>query len=363
MNYDILIVGAGMYGSVMAERLTKIGKRVLVIDKRSHIGGNCYSHNEDGIEVHDYGPHVFHTSSSSEWEYVNQFGHFRQFDQRTFAIHNDKAYSLPINLKTIDDFFGVNFTPGQAHAFIESKRVKIDNPQNAEEYALTRIGEELYYAFIYGYTKKMWGREPNELPVSILQRLPIRFTFEDGYHFDRFSGIPYNGWGEWFKRLLAGIDYKTGIDYMKDRDRLNEMADVVIFTGPIDHYYSFCFGPLQYRSLDFEMTKHDCEYYQGCAVMNFPDLADEHTRIVEYKHFFPGGAPAHTITVTETPRYNPAEPYYPVRSKQDIERLKLYREKAQEETKVFFGGRLGEYRYYDMNQVIKKAMEDYKKFI
>lgn len=362
MKYDVLIVGAGMYGAVMAERLTACGKKVLVIDKRNHVGGNCFSSPENGIEVHRYGPHVFHTDSWLEWDYVNKFSKFYEFKQRTFCVHDGCTYNLPINLKTINDFFGTNFSPAAAETFIKSRRVPIDNPANLEEYAVSKIGWDLYEAFIKGYTTKQWGFDPTELPADILKRLPVRFTFDDSYHFEHFGGIPYSGWGAWFRTLLSGVDFKLNTDYFSDKKGFDELANVVIYTGPIDRFYSYAHGKLQYRSLRFELESYGDDFYQGAAVMNFPDTDVDFTRIVEYKHYFPEGTNG-TVIVKEFPCWNDSEPYYPVRSKADLDRLKLYREMSQDDRHVFFGGRLAEYKYYDMNTTIKRVFEEYKKFI
>ena len=363
-KYDFIIIGAGLYGCVMAERLNAAGAKVLIIERRNHIGGNCFSYKFNGIEVHMYGPHVFHTSDIDLWDYVNNVAFLRQFTQKTLTVHKDRTYPIPINLKTINDFYDENLRPYQVEEFLRSRRIRIENPKNFEEYIVSQIGYELYDAFIKGYTQKQWGEDPKNLPADIIKRLPVRYNYNDSYYDEShiYQGIPWIGWGLWFKELIGNIPVMLGVDYF-DTDFIKSNAQFVIYTGPIDRYYKYEFGRLRWRSLTFDVQPYDLDDYQGTSVLNYADARIPYTRVVEYKHFMPDNPARGTVVVAEKPCNNDDEPYYPVNSVSDKFILEQYFDMAQKEKNVFFGGRLAEYKYYNMDDIVKKALSDYKKFL
>ncbi len=352
--YDYLIVGAGIYGSVFANELTKVGKKVLVIDKRDHIGGNCYTENIDGINVHKYGPHIFHTSDKRVWDYVNSLVPFNHFSYRPKIKYKDKIYSLPINMMSLYQVYGVK-TPEEAENKLNEVKIQNDKPSNLEEWILSQVGPELYEIFVKGYTTKQWGRDPKELPASIIRRLPIRLTFDDNYYFDNYQGIPIGGYTKIFEKLLEGIDVKLGVNYFSDKDYYNSIATKVLYTGPIDQFYDYKFGKLEYRSLEFKTEKLDIPNYQGIAGMNYGDIDVEYTRVIEHKHFEFGEQPT-TVITKEYPRTN-GEPYYPINDGVNNVRYGQYKELMEKETKFMFGGRLADYKYYDMHQVFASALK------
>ncbi len=352
--YDYLIVGAGIYGSVFANELTKVGKKVLVIDKRDHIGGNCYTENIDGINVHKYGPHIFHTSDKRVWDYVNSLVPFNHFSYRPKIKYKDKIYSLPINMMSLYQVYGVK-TPEEAENKLNEVKIPNDKPSNLEEWILSQVGPELYEIFVKGYTTKQWGRDPKELPASIIRRLPIRLTFDDNYYFDNYQGIPIGGYTKIFEKLLEGIDVKLGVNYFSDKDYYNSIATKVLYTGPIDQFYDYKFGKLEYRSLEFKTEKLDIPNYQGIAGMNYGDIDVEYTRVIEHKHFEFGEQPT-TVITKEYPRTN-GEPYYPINDGVNNVRYGQYKELMEKETKFMFGGRLADYKYYDMHQVFASALK------
>jgi len=357
MKYDFLIVGSGLFGSVFARQMTDKGKKCLVIDKRSHIGGNCYTENIHNIEVHKYGPHIFHTNSREIWDYINQFSDFRQFIYRPKVNFKGQIYSFPINLFTLYQVYGVT-TPEDAKNILETiYKEKIDNPQNLEEYAINEVGLELYHKFIYGYTKKQWNREPRDLPKSIIARLPVRLNYDDNYFNDEYQGIPKNGYTEIFNNLLTSVDTEIGVDYLKDRDKLDSMAKRIVYTGPIDEFFNYQYDALEWRSLRFEEEILDIEDYQGTYVINYTDYNIPYTRICEHKHFL-NNKSNKTIITKEYPQNwtKDNDRYYPVNDKENIYRYLKYRNLI-DENKYIFGGRLAEYKYYDMHQVIARALK------
>jgi UDP-galactopyranose mutase len=354
MQYDYLIVGAGLFGSVCARELTDMGFKCLVIEKRSHIAGNCYTENINGINVHKYGPHIFHTSNKKLWEYINRFTEFNHFRYTPKVYYKENIYSFPINLMTLYQVYGVE-TPEEAERKLQSVKIPIDNPKNLEEWALSQIGQELYDIFIKGYTIKQWGRSPKELPTSIIKRLPIRLTFDDNYYFDTYQGIPVDGYTIIFERLLEGIDIKLNTDYFSDKAWFDSVAHTVIYTGPVDKFYNYEFGKLEYRSLIFEEEYLPIEDYQGVAGMNYTDETVPYIRIIEHKHFEFGKQP-YTIITKEYPSSD-GEPYYPVNDETNNIRYKKYKKLMDKETKFIFGGRLADYQYYDMHQVIASALK------
>jgi UDP-galactopyranose mutase len=352
--YDYLIVGAGLFGSICARELTNNGKKVLVIDKRDHIGGNCYTSNEGGINVHTYGPHIFHTNNKQVWDYINQFVEFNHFTYRPKVKYNNNIYSFPINLMTLYQIYGVS-TPSQAESILELERIHNNEPNNLEEWILSQVGTKLYETFIKGYTTKQWGRDPKYLPVSIIKRLPIRLTYDDNYFNDRYQGIPIGGYTQIFDKLLDGIDVKLGVDYFKDE---LPKYNIIIYTGPVDMFYDYIHGKLEYRSLRFENEYLDINDYQGNAAINYTDVNIPYTRIVEHKHF-EFGKQKHTIITREYPTTE-GEPYYPVNDKLNNDRYNLYKSLMDKEDRIIFGGRLADYKYYDMHQVIASALHQVK---
>jgi len=361
--YDYLIVGAGIFGSVFAYQAKQQGKSVLVIDKRPHIGGNCYTEDKEGVNVHVYGPHIFHTSDEKVWKFVNQFTAFNNYVNRPKVNYRGKIYSFPINLMTLHQLWGVN-TPDEARRKLEEVRIPCENPRNLEEWILSQVGQEVYETFIHGYTTKQWMREPKDLPSSIIKRLPIRLNFDDNYFNDRYQGIPVGGYTEIFKHLLEGCDVDLGQDFFKDRARWEGVAKRVVFTGKIDEYFDYAHGELDYRTLRFEHTSQEGDY-QGNAVVNYSDAAVPYTRITEHKHFQPQNLEKTSQTIW-TKEY-PSEwnrdfvPYYPIGDEKNNEIYRKYREIADNTPSVLFGGRLAEYKYYDMHQVIGSALQKSRK--
>ena len=362
--YDYLIVGAGMFGTTFARLATDAGKKCLVIDKREHIAGNCFSKEMHGIHQHIYGPHIFHTNDADIWEYVNRFAEFNTFVNRPIAINNGKAYSLPFSMYTFNAMWGVT-TPQEAMAKIEEQRLKLDRePANLEEQALSLVGTDIYNTLIRDYTKKQWKKDPKELPASIIKRLPVRLTWDNNYFFDKYQGIPVGGYTAMFEQMLDSIEVRTNVDYFADKENFDAMADKVVFTGKIDEYYGFQFGELEYRSLKFETEVMDIDNYQGNAVINYNSADVPWTRMIEHKHFDDSTAEKNkTIITKEIPDEwdRDKTPYYPIGDEKNTEIFKKYRELAKADENVIFGGRLAEYRYYDMHQVIGSAMSKFVK--
>lgn len=357
MKYDYLIVGSGLFGSVCAHELTKKGKRVLVIEKREHIGGNVFTEDNAGIHVHKYGAHIFHTNDKTIWDYVNSFVEFNRFTNSPLAYYKGKLFNLPFNMNTFYQLWGTQ-TPAQAIEKIAEQRKEMDGrePQNLEEQAIALVGRDIYETLIKGYTEKQWGRKATELPAFIIRRLPVRMTYDNNYFSDRYQGIPIGGYTRLIEGLLEGIEVKTGIDFLKQKDEYLSLADKVIYTGPIDEYFGYRFGKLEYRSLRFESETLDVDNYQGNAVVNYTEGEVPFTRIIEHKHFDPVET-THTVITREYPAEwkQGDEPYYPVNDDKNMDLFKKYRELSKQESAILFGGRLAEYKYYDMHQVIKSA--------
>jgi len=358
--YDFVIVGSGIFGSICARELTDSGHKCLVLEKRDHIGGNCYTENIDGINVHKYGPHIFHTSDKKVWEYVNRFVTFNNFTYRPKVNYKGKIYSFPINLMTLYQVYGVT-TPEDAIRKIEDVKVDIPNPKNLEEWILSQVGPELYNMFVKGYTKKQWKRDPKDLPSSIIRRLPIRLSFEDNYYEDTYSGIPIGGYTKMFENLLNGIEVKLKTDYFDYKDYFDNIARKVIYTGPVDRFYSYVHGKLDYRSLRFETVSMNVPDYQGVACVNYTDESVPFTRVVEHKHF-EFGKQKNTIVTFEYPESS-GEPYYPINDNINNEMYQKYRNMMDKEDKYIFGGRLADYKYYDMHQVVASALTKVSKNI
>lgn len=355
-RYEYLVVGAGLFGAVWAREMSERGFRCLVIDRRKHIGGNTYTEAVDGINVHVYGPHIFHTSDETIWRYVNRFARFNDFINRPKINYQNQIYSFPINLMTLYQLWGVD-TPEAARARLEKERIAIANPANLEEWALSQVGHEIYQKFIYGYTRKQWGREPRELPASIIKRLPIRYTWDDNYFSDTYQGIPIGGYTAMVERMLEGIEVRLDTDYLRHRRELDGLARCTVYTGCIDEFYDWQLGALEYRSLRFERERLPVGDYQGNAVVNYTEARVEFTRICEHKHFelVQGD---NTVITREYPMkwQRGDEAYYPVGDDRNHRLYQAYRARAEQERRVLFGGRLGEYRYYDMHQVIGSAL-------
>lgn len=377
---DVLIVGAGIFGLTMAERIaTQLNKRVLLIDKRSHIGGNAYSEfdSETGIECHKYGAHLFHTSDERVWEYVNNFTRFTNYKHRVYTTHNGEVFPMPINLGTINQFFHSAYTPQEARDLIRKQASDAPaNPKNLKEQGISLIGKPLFEAFIMNYTAKQWQTSAEELPPDIIKRLPVRYNYNNGYFENIYEGLPADGYEKWFEAMLNScgnnVEVRLGVDYFKDVEiqRLTVNNIFTIFTGPIDQFYNYRYGELGWRSLSFEKKILDVDDYQGCPVMNYADLDVQWTRIHEFKHFHPerhndcyAKNSSKTVIVKE---YSKAwkrgdEPYYPVNTQDDQDKLRRYRALANNEKNIIFGGRLGEYAYYDMDKTFASALDLFEK--
>ncbi len=359
-KYDYLIVGAGFFGAICARELTDRGFKCLVVEKRYHIAGHCYTENRNGINVHVYGPHIFHTSNKAIWDYVNKYAEFNNFVYRPKVFYKGKIYSFPVNLMTLYQLYGVK-TPKEAKDKLDEVSIKNDNPANFEEWILSQVGREIYEIFIKGYTLKQWRRDPKTLPVSIIKRLPFRLTFDDNYSFDRYQGIPIGGYTQIFDKLLKGIEVKLNTNYLENREQLNSLAKKIIYTGNIDRFYNYKFGELEYRGLRFEHETLDIPDYQGVAGMNYTDEDVPYTRIVEHKHFEFGTQPV-TIITREYPQEakRSEESFYPINDEKNNKRFLQYKKLADREKNVIFGGRLANYKYYDMHQVIELALNAVK---
>lgn len=362
-KYDYLIVGSGLFGCVFAYEAKKRGKKCLVIEKRSHLGGNIYNEKIEGINVHKYGAHIFHTNDEGIWNFVNKFTTFNKFINSPIANYKGELYNLPFNMNTFYQLWGVK-TPQAAEKKLkeEVNKVGIENPSNLEEKALSLVGEDIYYKLIKGYTEKQWGRKASELPAFIITRLPLRFNFDNNYFNDRYQGIPENGYNKIWQGLLTGIETKTGVDYFEEKKYWDSIANKIVFTGKIDEYFDYKFGKLEYRSLRFENEILEIPNYQGNAVVNYTDYETPYTRILEHKHF-EFGKQDNTVITKEYPQEweKGKEPYYPINDQKNSKRYKKYLDLSKDEDKVIFGGRLAEYKYYDMHQVIGSALTKAKR--
>ena len=362
--YDYLIVGAGLFGAVFAHEMTAKGKKCLVIDKRAHIGGNIYTEEIEGINVHKYGAHIFHTSKKEIWDYVNRFATFNRYTNSPVARYKDEIYNLPFNMNTFNKLWGV-ITPQEAKEKIEEqvKEAGIVNPSNLEEQAISLVGKDIYEKLVKGYTEKQWGKRADELPAFIIKRLPVRMTYDNNYFNDLYQGIPVGGYTPMIEKLLEGSDVLLNTDYFGDREAFNNKAEMVLFTGMIDEYFDYCFGELEYRSLKFESQVLDTDNYQGNAVVNYTEYEVPYTRIIEHKHFEYGTQPKTVITKEYPARWKHGdEPYYPMNDEKNNALYEKYKELATKEDKVLFGGRLGMYKYYDMHNVIEEALKLSSKF-
>ena len=359
MLCDYLIIGSGLFGSVLAHQLTKHGYRCLVIDKRPHIGGNVYTERVNGINVHKYGAHIFHTSNKQVWDFVNSFVEFNRYTNSPVANYKGKLYNLPFNMNTFYQMWGVT-TPEQAVARIAQQRKEagIINPRNLEEQAISLVGKDIYYTLIKDYTEKQWGRKATELPAFIIKRLPLRFTFDNNYFNDKFQGIPIGGYTQLVEKLLDGVEVRLNADYFENREYFDSIADKIIYTGEIDRFFNYCYGHLEYRTVYFETELLEgVSNYQGNAVVNYTDASTPFTRIIEHKHFEFGQQPDTVISKEYSKEWKPGdEPYYPVNDEKNSTLYARYRALADKQDRVIFGGRLAEYKYYDMHQVIEAAL-------
>lgn len=357
-TYDYLIVGSGLFGSTFAQIMNGNGKKCLVIDKRGHTGGNIYTKEENDIKIHWYGAHIFHTDNEEVWHYINKFTKFNNYINSPLAYSEGKLYNLPFNMNTFHQLWGVR-TPAEAEAKIREQisRMHITNPRNLEEQALALVGQDVYEKLIEGYTRKQWGRECRELPAFIIKRLPLRYTYDNNYFKDPYQGIPKGGYTEIIRKLLEGTQVILKIDFFANKEELCAQAEKVVFTGMLDEFYDYCYGPLDYRSLRFETEVLDMANYQGNAVVNYTDYEVPYTRIIEHKHFEFGTQPKTVITREYSAEWTKgAEPYYPVNDPANNELYAKYERRALEEKNVIFGGRLGMYRYMDMDRVIEEAL-------
>ena len=359
MKYDYLIVGAGLFGSTFAYEMSKRGFKCLVIDRRYHIGGNVYCENVNGINVHKYGAHIFHTSNKDTWNYVNQFCEFNNFVNSPIANYKGELYNLPFNMNTFTKLWKDVITPTDALKKILMQRAELEGkePSNLEEQAISLVGRDIYEKLIKGYTEKQWGRNCKDLPAFIIKRLPVRFTFNNNYFNDRYQGIPIGGYNVIIEKMLEKCDVELGVDYLSDREKYNKMADKILYTGMIDEFYDYKFGHLDYRTLKFETELLSIDNFQGNAVVNYTSSEVPYTRIIEHKHFEFSDAPGTIITREYPSEWKPGdEAFYPVNDSKNMELFDKYRELADKETKVIFGGRLGNYKYYDMDKVIEEAL-------
>lgn len=358
-KYDYLIVGAGLFGAVFAHEAKEDGKTCLVIDKRNHIAGNIYTDKVKDIDVHQYGAHIFHTSNETVWNYVNRFAKFNRYTNSPVANYKGEIYNMPFNMNTFNKLWGV-VTPQEAQAKIEEQKAAyhVENPQNLEEQAISLIGPDVYTKLVKGYTEKQWGKRATELPSFIIKRLPVRFTYDNNYFNDDYQGIPVEGYTKMIERMLDGVEVKLEEDFLKNREAFMEQADKIVYTGMIDEYYNYCYGELEYRSLNFETeVLEGVENYQGNAVVNYTEYEVPYTRIIEHKHFTYGTQPDTVITREYPKTWSKGdEPYYPMNDEKNLNLYEKYTELAAKEGNVIFGGRLGMYKYYDMDDTIEAAL-------
>ncbi len=356
-HYDYLIVGSGLFGAVVAHEAAKAGKTCLVLEKRDHTGGNVHCEMVEDIVVHQYGAHIFHTNNKAVWDYVNELAEFNRYTNSPIANYKGEIYNLPFNMNTFRAMWGVR-TPAEALAKIEAQRAEIQTePKNLEEQAISLVGRDIYEKLIKGYTEKQWGRDCTELPAFIIKRLPVRLTYDNNYFNDRYQGIPIGGYNGIIDKLLAKADVLTGVDFLSDPDTYRAMADTVVYTGTIDSYFGFCYGKLEYRTVRFESEVLDEANYQGVAVVNYTDRETPYTRVIEHKHFEFGTQPKTVVTREySTDWQDGMEPYYPVNDARNGDLYQRYAALAKEEKNTLFGGRLAEYRYYDMDKVIESAL-------
>ena len=357
MKYDFIIVGSGFYGSICARELTNAGYKCVVLEKRDHIGGNCYTELKDDINIHRYGPHIFHTSNEKIWRWINQYVRFNDFTLRPVANYKGEIYSLPFNMWTFSKLWNITH-PKQAKEIIKNQGQHIIEPLNLEEQAIKFVGTDVYDKLIKGYTAKQWKKDPKDLPKEIIKRLPVRFTYDNNYFNDRYQGIPIGGYTQIFDKLLNGIEVRLNADFLSDKDYWLNQGKKIIYTGPIDRFFDYCYGGLEYKTTRFEHKLMDTDNYQGTALMTFTDIETPYTRIIEHKHFDYVENNKTWISWEYPNDYKPevTEPYYPVNDIINNEKYSNYKKLAEEQPNMYFGGRLAEYKYYDMHQVIESAL-------
>lgn len=358
-SFDYLIVGCGLFGATFARLATDAGKSCLIIDRRPHVGGNCYTEKREGINIHRYGAHIFHTSNKAVWSFVNRFAEFNNYINSPKALSGDKLYSLPFNMNTFYELWQTR-TPSEAKQKIASQRF-LGEPSNLEEQALSLVGKDIYETLIRDYTRKQWGKDPRELPAFIIKRLPLRFTYDNNYFSDRYQGIPIGGYTALFEAMLEGIEVRLNVDFLDNRSELTSLARKVVYTGCIDQFFDYSLGRLEYRSLDFDSSVVDVDNFQGNAVINYCDDSEPFTRIIEHKHFEASISPV-TVITREYPKPCTAEaiPYYPVNDPHNQSLYRRYQERSRATDNVIFGGRLSEYKYMDMHVVIESAMNRFR---
>lgn len=359
--YDYLIVGSGLFGSVFAHEANKKGYKCLVIEKRDHIGGNIYTYEQDGINIHKYGAHIFHTSNKEAWEYINQFAEFNNFVNSPIANYKGEIYNMPFNMNTFSRMWNIK-TPKEAEDIISKQRSEITEINNLEDQAISLVGRDIYEKLIKGYTEKQWGRSCTELPPEIIKRLPVRYTYDNNYFNDRYQGIPIGGYTQIIEKLLDGIEVRLNTDFCKNKDELSKLANKILYTGALDEYFDYSLGNLQYRSEKFEIERIEEENYQGVAVVNYTEREIPYTRIIEHKHFEKSSSPVTYISKEYPVDYKETgEPYYPINDKANTELYSKYKELAKKDDKLILGGRLALYSYFDMDKTIVAALELVKK--
>lgn len=365
MKYDYLIAGAGLFGAVFACEARKRGKKVLVVEKRPHIAGNIYTEEVEGINVHRYGAHIFHTSNKEVWDYVNQFAEFNRYTNSPVANYKGEIYNMPFNMNTFNKLWGV-VTPKEAQSKIEAQKREffVENPKNLEEQAINLVGPDVYTRLVKGYTEKQWGKRAEELPAFIIKRLPVRFTYDNNYFDDKYQGIPIGGYTKMIENMLEGIEVRLEENYLENTEKYQELAEKIVYTGMIDEYFDYCYGALEYRSLCFETEVLEEENYQGNAVVNYTEYEVPYTRIIEHKHFEYGTQPK-TVITREYPKTwrKGDEPYYPMNDETNAALYEKYSQLAEKEGNVIFGGRLGQYKYYDMDDTVEAALECVHRYI
>jgi len=361
-KYDYIIVGSGFFGAICAYELNKAGKKVVVLEKRDHVGGNVYTEEVNGVHIHKYGPHIFHTNDKHIWDWINQFAEFNNFRYNPIANYKGEMYNLPFNMHTFYQMWKLN-TPDDVKAHIESQRFK-GEITNLEEQALSLVGKDIYEKLIKGYTEKQWRKPATELPASIIKRLPVRFTWDNNYYFDKYQGIPIGGYTQIFDKLLDGIKVYKNCDYLENKEYWNNLTNKVIYTGPIDAYFDYQFGDLEYKSVDWETKKFDSENYQGCAGINYTDIEVPYTRTIEHKWFDDQNQKETYVSWEYPQEYSRGvEPFYPVNDSENNKKYLDYKKLSEGNTNVIFGGRLAEYKYYDMHQVIASALNTVKNLV
>lgn len=356
---DYLIVGAGLFGAVCARELKRAGKSVVVIDKRPHVAGNCYTEEIEGINVHKYGAHIFHTSDKEIWEYVNNFAEFNNYVNSPIARYKDELYNMPFNMNTFTKLWRDVFTPQDAKKRIEEERREsfTENPKNLEEQAINLVGKTIFEKLVKGYTEKQWGKRCEELPSFIIKRLPVRFTFDNNYFNDRYQGIPIGGYTKMVEKMLEGVEVRLNENFLDNKEKYLKEAKKIIYTGAIDEYFEYKFGPLEYRSVRFETEIYDTDNYQGNAVINYTDRDTPYTRVIEHKHFEFGKQEKTVVSREYSSKWEKGqEAYYPLNDEKNNELFKKYKELSGSQDQVIFGGRLGNYKYYDMHNVIREAL-------